>query len=77
MTALVEIAKVSADTPFNELTRLALDDYGAHLPWRSAFLQLQVLTHDALRDPRLESATDDFQRFLAHEPIRFESGLAR
>ncbi len=77
MSALVEIAKVSADTPFNELTRIALDDYGAHLPWRSAILKLNVLTHDALRDPRLESATDDLQRFLAYEPIRFESGLEK
>ena len=77
MIALVEIAKASADTPFNELTRTALDDYGKNLPWRSAFLQLQVLTCEALHDPRLDSATDDFRRFLAHEPIRFETGLAR
>jgi hypothetical protein len=77
MIALVEIAKVSSSTPFNELTRIALDDYGAHLPWRSAILKLNVLTCDALRDPRLESATDDLQRFLAHEPIRFETGLDR
>ncbi|HZJ15880.1 MAG TPA: hypothetical protein VFD27_12575, partial [Chthoniobacteraceae bacterium] len=77
LAARVEIAKFCADTPFNALTREALDDYGPHLPWRTAFLDLHVRTCNALSDPRLETALSDFRRFLAHEPIRFEAGLPR
>jgi spermidine synthase len=77
LAALVEIGKQCAGSPFNQFTRIALDEYGPHIPWRGAFLNLHVRTCNALGDPRLESAASDLHRFLAHEPVRFEARRTR
>jgi spermidine synthase len=77
MAALIDIGKATESTPFNALTRHALDDYGPQFPWRKPFLDLALHTWNALGDPRLESAALDLQRFSDHEPIRFDAGLPK
>lgn len=67
---------ICLDLEDRELTAEVLADFEPHIPWQQLFLRRRYEVYKAMKNPLLDQARQDLERFLAAEPSQLVEAQA-